>query len=307
MRSAAAPPPLDAESVRKLLQSGGGLPSVPAVVTSVLTLLENPRASFAEVGRAISMDQALTAKVLKLVNSAYYGFPREIATVTHALILLGLDTVKDLVVTASVMKEFSADSLAAFDPEAFWLHSLGCAVATKAVAEHLRYRASGEAFAAGVLHDIGKLLLARHYPDLTELCVHNAKEERLSMRQAELGVIGVDHAEVGGWLAEAWNFPPAMAAAIRYHHRPLAASEEDSGLVAMVHIGNVVVRRAGFGDGGGGDRAEVDAELLKSKTGHKLRLHQLAVDEVVAELPGRMEGAQAFLRVLDVGKDEKGK
>jgi len=139
--------------IKKITQSIIGLPTLPAVITQMIGLIDNPKTSGRQVAQLIATDQALTAKILKLANSAFYGFPREIATVQHAVVILGFETVKSLGLSVSVLQRFAGPSdNAQFDRQLFWEHSIACGVSARLLAAKLRYRLPGEAFAAGILH-----------------------------------------------------------------------------------------------------------------------------------------------------------
>ena len=154
------------QRLQKITQSIIGLPTLPTVITQMIGLIDNPQTSARDVSRLISTDQALTAKILKLANSAFYGFPREISTVNHAVVVLGFETVKSLGLSVSVLERFaSGGSNSQFDRQRFWEHSIGCGVAARMLAARLRYRVPGEAFAAGILHDIGKLILSQYFAE----------------------------------------------------------------------------------------------------------------------------------------------
>jgi len=184
--------------LRRITESISGLPTLPVMVTQMLGLVDNPKTSAADLTRLISTDQAMTAKILKLANSAFYGFPRQIATVSLAVVVLGFDTVKDLGLSISVLEGFAdGDSDDLFDWERFWEHSIACGVSAKILAKHLRYRTVGEAFVGGVLHDIGKLILSQYLKEAFSEVLHLARKEELFISEAETQALGVTHAEVG--------------------------------------------------------------------------------------------------------------
>ena len=209
------------ERLKKITQSIIALPTLPAVITQLIGIIDNPTTSARNVAQLISTDQALTAKILKLANSAFYGFPREIATVNHAVVVLGFETVKNLALSVSVLERFSGHGESSgFDRQKFWEHSIGCGVAAKMLATKFRYRVSGEVFAAGILHDIGKLVLSQYFPaDFGEI-LDVAQSQGIYIGKAEEQVLGVTHAEVGGWLAERWNLPDQLEESISNHHTP---------------------------------------------------------------------------------------
>jgi len=152
------------QQIKKITQSIIGLPALPTVITQMIGLIGNPKTSARDVARLIATDQALTAKILKLANSAFCGFPRTISTANHAIVVLGLETVKSLVLNVSVLERFAGSSKdTSFDHQKFWEHCIACGVAARLLAGKLRYWIQEEAFAAGILHDIGKLILSQYW------------------------------------------------------------------------------------------------------------------------------------------------
>jgi HD-like signal output (HDOD) protein len=156
----------DPKRIRKIAESVIGLPTLPTVVSRLIELVDSPRTSAALLARLISADQALTAKVLKLANSAYYGFPREISTVNMAIVVLGFNAVKEMGLSISVFDVFKKTaSSPLFDVAQFWEHSVGCGVAARMLARNYRPAIAGEAFVAGLLHDVGKVFRPRTRAD----------------------------------------------------------------------------------------------------------------------------------------------
>jgi len=217
--------------------------TLPTVITQLISLIDNPKTSARNVAQLISTDQALTAKILKLANSAFYGFPREIATVDLAVVVLGFETVKNLGLTVSVLERFSGQGdNSQFDRQKFWEHSIACGVAAKLLAGRLTYRVAGEAFAAGILHDIGKLILSQYFPTEFDEILQVMREEDLYIGKAEEKVLGVTHAEVGSWLAERWNLPRSLEETIAFHHAP-GRVEGSAELPSLVHLADFLCRR----------------------------------------------------------------
>ena len=203
---------MDVVHLRKVTEAMVALPTLPLVASRLLESIADPEAaSSEEIGAVIALDPALTARTLKLANSDFYGFPRKVGTVDLAVVVLGPDTIRDLVLGAAVFQTL--------DPSwktltGLWSHSLACGVAARALADRIRYRLESEAFAAGMLHDIGKVALRQTYPDRFDAAVALVREQGISMSVAERGVLGSDHAEVGGWLAERWGLPGDLVEAI---------------------------------------------------------------------------------------------
>lgn len=226
------------------------LPTLPDVVVKMLEMIDRMDVSVPEISRLISHDPALTMKILKMANSAFYGFPRQISTIDLAVVALGFKQLKCLALSLSVVEQFSADSMADdFDLRKFWEHSIGCGIAGRMLAKGFGYQVGAEAFVAGLLHDIGKLLLSRYCPQEYREVSRLVQEGGLSFLAAERAVMDVTHAEIGKWLADTWNLPPELSDAIAYHHNPAAAQHQPE-LAGLVHCADILCRIFSVGYGG---------------------------------------------------------
>lgn len=228
-----------ADRVREIVLRVQRISTLPGVVTRVMQMVENPETSAEDLESVIATDQALAAKVLRLVNSPYYGFPRRVSTISQAIVILGFNTVKSLALSASVFDAFHGRG-AALDRPVHWRHSIETGILGQILAEG-RTRGD-EAFVAGILHDVGKVALDQNLPDEYRE-VHRRVAEGGRLRACETAVFGAEHAEVGGWIGEAWNFPVQIVETIAYHHEPERAREA-SLLVHVVAAANVLVRSA---------------------------------------------------------------
>lgn len=235
--------------VTKLSDRIKDLPTLPVVANNIVQITQSPKSSALEVGKAISQDQALTTKVLRMANSAYYGFPKKITTINHAIVILGFGTIRNLVLAVSMFDIFGKSKGKFFDREALWKHSLACAVGSKLIAKRLGINTYEETFIWGLVHDLGKLVLDQHFNEDFALVVSTVKEKDVLMRDAEQEIFGMDHAAVGGILAERWNLPPALVKAIRFHHNPSQAGDSIR-MATIVHLADVLCRALGIGNGG---------------------------------------------------------
>ncbi len=283
----------DPAFLQKLVERSPDLPTLPVVLVRVQQALADPRVSAARIGDILHEDQALTAKTLKLVNSAYYGFPQKINSVTRAIVILGFSKVREVLLTASVFEAFRKDGDgSAFDATGFWMHSLGTAVASQAVARHLRMPSADEAFVAGLLHDLGKVVLAQHLkPEFQQVAALTSQEGILMVR-AEERVMGVNHTAIGRWLVERWNFPPGLVAPIRFHHQPALAREHRE-LVHAVHLGDILARALELGNGGDGRIPEIDPTVW-----HQNNLSLAALDRCMGETLEGFRKSGAFVDLI---------
>ncbi len=232
----------DRALAKKRTQLLKNLPTLPGMIEQISKAVESKRFSAADIGRLISRDQVLTAKVLKLANSAFFGFSRNVGSLTQALVLLGFDVVKGLILTSSVFDLMKTKA------QGMWEHSMGVATAAHIIAEEIEIEDQEEVSLAGLLHDLGKVVIRVHMPDDAEAIGALVEQKGVSVRQAEQEVLGFDHAEVGQWLAESWKLPEELTEPIRWHHKPEGARQVPLA-TSVVHLADVLARGWGLGDG----------------------------------------------------------
>ncbi len=233
------------EKSRSIKQKVRDLPSLPEVVTKVTELVQNPNSSALELSTIISQDSGLTSRVLRLVNSAYYGFPKQISSIQHAIMILGFTTIKGLVLSSSIFKMFSPKNnlVNAFDYKNFWKHSLMTAIASKNIYKKLFYEDDENIFSAAILHDIGKLILDQYDHSNYANVLAEAQNQIYSnqLLKAEQKYCEVTHPFIGHIVSEGWNLPPVLSDVIKYHHEPLK-SEGHERITTVVYLGNIISR-----------------------------------------------------------------
>ena len=205
----------------QILQRIGKIPSLPAVVMELLATMDQEEVRVETLAEKIEQDQALTAKTLRLANSSFYGMARQITTIQEAIAIIGFTTVRSLATTAALMGSFAGGSQGSFNATPFWRHSLGVAVCARAVAQKLEVNAE-QAYVAGLIHDIGRLVLVTQFAPNFEATVRFRIEQDCSWLQAERTVLGLDHTVVGHALTRHWKFPEAMQQAVAGHHAATA-------------------------------------------------------------------------------------
>ena len=221
-------------SPQSLMATVRELPALPAVVLELIELLSRDGVAADQLVAKISHDQALTAKTLRLANSSFYGMPRKVSRVSDAISVLGLRTVRTVVTTAAVTGSFAPPRCEGFDFIAFWRHAIGTAVCARLMASGMKVDPEA-AFTAGLLHDLGHLVLASCFPERFSQALRHLAEHDLPVVDTELALLGMDHATVGGLMAEHWHFAPAVVQAIRQHHAP-DAGDDGAALCSLVHV-----------------------------------------------------------------------
>lgn len=261
-------PEADSESVQgkdatQLLARIDDLPPLPAVAARVMSMSEDDRTSAMDLAQVLATDQALTAKLIRISNSAYYGFARRTSTVREAVVMLGFKQVRQVAVGASLMNAFAGRKSEAFDIDLFWGHSVAVAVAAEALAKKSFAVKPEDAFTAGILHDIGRLVLRQVMPAEFNEAVVMARGGGISLGEAELLTTGYAHDEIGRALGETWKFPGHLVEAVQCHHDDTLTPAND-GLAGVVAQANRLMLHYGLFCGydlPGGEVAELTPDL----------------------------------------------
>lgn len=192
------------------------LPTLPIIASNILNELNNPNSSIKDIAAIIVRDQSISTKILKLVNSAFYGFPKRVGTISHAISILGFEAVRGLILGISLVDTFRIKE---FDLTHFWKHSIQTASMASQVAKKIHYLRDDEAFTVGLIHDIGKLVLMLKKSEIYKQVLQEMKENKKSEIELERQYLHTDHALVGASLAKLWNFPLSYVDAIANHHQ----------------------------------------------------------------------------------------
>ena len=232
---------MDEQSLLKKIDKIKEIPTLPSIVFELNKYLQNPETSIKKVSETIEKDQAMALKILKLVNSAFYGFQSKISNVQNAVVLLGYNAVRNSVVSLSVIKSFSSVlTMEGFDIKDFWRHSLAVAVTGKSLAQLSRSESADNCFAAGLLHDVGKIILAQYFQPLFEKVWLASKSEYSSFYEAEKNELPIDHAKIGAHLATKWQLPKGLVDTIRWHHE-YQPETENANLILIIYLANMIV------------------------------------------------------------------
>lgn len=246
---------ISSEQLRKEIEDLSNLPTLPGVVQLIATMVEEEGSNVQQVGDLISRDHVLSARLLRLVNSPFYGFPGRISSIKHALVLLGFNVVKGLVLSTTVFDELAKEA------KGLWEHSLGTALLSRRLAKELNLREPDEIMVGGLLHDLGKVVLAHIAPRDYERTLRLAREKRLHIASAEMQIFGFDHMAVAGWVAEYWHLPVRLSDALSHHHSP--SQVKNSPETAVVHIADILARGMGYGDGGDPTMPPIDQKAFR--------------------------------------------
>ncbi|HCC55629.1 MAG TPA: HD family phosphohydrolase [Desulfobulbaceae bacterium] len=267
---------------KKVLREIKNLPTLPGIVAKLAKMAENPDTTTEQMGRLISKDHILASKLLKLVNSAFYGFPQRISSLNSAIILLGFNVIKSLIISASIF-----DVMEEQDVE-LWEHSLGCAVVSNVLARHLGVKDPEEISTAGLIHDLGKVAIKMELPKEYAMITELSQEKKISRLEAEREILGLDHAEVGSWLAKSWNLPNKLVEPIACHHDPQLAKEERVAS-AIVHFANIMIRGLGYGHAG-----DIWVPPLNNKAWKLLDLAPADIDPLLHEIEEKLWDVKGF-------------
>ena len=275
---------VESGDIRRRMGTLRNVPTLPDVFGKIIPLMESPSAGAQDISNIISSDQALSAKILRVVNSAFYGFPGRISNISHALIILGFDVVKGLILSTAVFDMMKTGGL-----HGLWKHSLGCAAAARVIARKTNSPNPDEISTSALLHDIGKVVIRIELPDESALIDQLVAEKEISTYDAEQEILGFNHADVGGWLCHEWHLPARLAEPITHHHNPHLSK---SALVptATVNFADSLTRGIGFGSGGDDLVPQIDSQAWAA-----LDIGDSLLEEIIKETYDKLEVADDYL------------
>lgn len=277
---------------RDLVENIEGLPTLPTVVARISQLVQDPNTSAADLNEVLSNDLALSSRLLKLANSSYYGFPNKISSVTHAVVILGFNTVRNVVLSAFVLDAFEARDVP-FGYRDFWVHSVGTAAAASALLKPQGRRMADDGFICGLLHDIGKVVLHQFARERFAEIVKQVRRGNRLIVEVEQEVLGFTHTEVGGALLEVWGLPRFLRLAVEDHHILKSEEEEVLQLASSVHVADIFARALMIGNGGDGR-----IPRLREKAAGTLGINPGNVGDMLHSVSDEMKRAEGFLELL---------
>ncbi|MDD2586278.1 MAG: HDOD domain-containing protein [Syntrophomonadaceae bacterium] len=276
-------------TMESIVEAVNDLPSLPHIVTRVIELSEDPDSTATDINNVLSQDQGMTAKVLRLANSAFYGFPRRIGTVTDATILLGFKTIRSIVMAASVSDILSQEMQGyVLTNGELWKHSQASALAARLIGKKVKYRNLDLAYTGALLHDIGKVILNNSMIEAYHEVIERVNQGDIPFIEAENLILGFNHAMVGAKVAEKWNLPTELVETIELHHDPIK-SVINRELTSIVHLADAVCVSMGIGIGIDGLLYPISAGAVRL-----LGLNEFDIDCIISDLADFFSDQQSF-------------
>ncbi len=269
------------------------IPTLPIIYQQLFKMMQDPNVAVPEIAEVITQDQSLSAKILHLVNSAFYGYSKEIKTISRAVVILGFRAVRSAALAISVFEYFGKEDDTGVDIRKFWEHSIAVATISKVLAEAARFSQQEEAFIVGLLHDVGKLIEKRHFPEDFNEIIKVAQEQHLSWYDTEKALFQVNHATIGKVVFRSWDFPPSVVDAVHFHHTPESSTKYPQ-LTALVHIADYISTELGYGSPG--------SYPPKACSNEALQMLGLGVDQIRAceeKIREEMEGSMEILKLVE--------
>jgi putative nucleotidyltransferase with HDIG domain len=271
------------------------MPSLSTTVTKVIEVCNQPNTSPNDLNRVISLDPVLTGQVLKLINSAYYSLPNQVTTLTRAIIMLGLNTVKNLAISTAVLDAIKKEGSHCFPMDSFWTHSLCVGVTAKALAASMKIPAEAqeEFFVAGLLHDLGKIPFSNCFAEDYKKVMELADLQRCSLLRAEEMIFGFDHHDTGRMIAEKWQLSKNIEACLASHHNLEQLSQENKTLVNTIAAANMFANIFEFGTAG--DNFQEIPDVVQTLDMTEMNWHEMA--SLLSTVEEEIDKAQVFLQV----------
>ncbi len=232
------------KKVDRIVQTIEQIPTLPIISEHIQTLLKDDDVSVKQLEEIIEKDPPLAAKLLKLVNSSFYGLLNKISSIEHALVILGFKEVRNVVLGFSIQRHFTP-STGAFDPKRFWKHSIICSQVAKYLGKHFNAMDDGTFFLSGLIHDIGKLVIEQYFQDEFGEIIDYIEKNNATFSQAEKEILGVTHYQIGAKLLQQWHFPKKVTMQIFYHHAPWHDKNYSTGSI-IVYLSNILTKMTGY-------------------------------------------------------------
>ena len=288
----AKPLPDPKDLVAVALKKVTSIATLPEVTAKIIATVEDPKSSASQLHKIVAHDPALCTRILKVVNSAFYGLPGQIGSIERAIVLLGLNAVKNIAVAASLGQLFRGAQLCeGYTAKDLWTHCIAVGVTARELAKQSKLPLADEAFLAGMIHDLGMIVALQTGPDKLRQACETARAQQQDFVEIERAMTGgVDHQMLGMALAEAWKFPRPHQLVAGYHHTPMLLSDDNRVLVGLVYVADTLCCAANQGFNLTAVRQKVDPQLLGD-----LRIDPLVVERVNQNLPTLVQTAAGVL------------
>lgn len=284
--------------VKQVVSNIRNLPTPPIVFNQIQNALSQTDVSAAQVAAILAEDPAMSAKVLKLTNSAFYGLAREVESVKQAVVVIGLEAVRNLVLSASVLEMFTGDTIDPHFQEQHWRHSLATASASRLLVQNTTSKDmfdTDAAFSAGLLHDIGKMVIACYLPgEFKQIAAKRAEMSTAQDFELEEEVLGYTHAQIGGYLATHWKLPGKLSNSIIFHHKPSMCPLDDLSPF-IVHVANYVAKKTYYNEG-----EEHLVGTIEDGALEKLELTEYDIDQLQEQLRNEYLKSETFMQMAGV-------
>ena len=279
--------------VQHAVQQGTQIATLPEVTIKIVEMVEDPRSAARDLHNVIKNDVALSARILKVVNSAFYGLPRQVSSVDRAIVLLGLSTVKNIALAASVSKLFKGKDLSnEFTAKDLWMHSLACGVFCRLLGEKIGMAGHEELFVAGLMHDLGILVERQVFPDKLSEAIDKASGGQCTLCEAEIELIGADPQAFGADLDNRWKFPALFGISTGYHHEPFKVSREYSKLAAVIYLADTLASQVG-------DNISCSEDIVRKSLYQEalelVGLNERQIQQIIEEFPETQEAAEGIM------------
>src|SRR4030042_4096985 len=278
--------------IETIIETFSQLPPFPAVINRALNLMNDPNSSVQEIVETIQYDQAITANVLRVCNSAYFGLRQSVGSLQEAVIFLGFSQLIEIFLSG-VSGSMMGKAVSGYDLEAgeLWKHSVSSALLSQIISRRIKREQNPMLFTAALIHDIGKVLLNAYVKEQSETIKDLVKTKGVSFLQAEKDVLGIDHAELSAHIIEQWSFPQKIIKAIRYHHTPLLATS-DQEAVYQIYLSDLIAILTGIGGGVDGLSYSGFAQVL-----HHYKCEEKDIERFMAQLGDQIQKVEAMIQV----------
>jgi HD-like signal output (HDOD) protein len=248
---------------QKLLESDDRIASLPTVFYQILDAVQSPDSTFDDISRLIASDVSLAVQLLKLVNSSFYGFTEKVGSISHALNIVGTEQLSCLVMASAVVSRFDGIPEEFVTMESFWHHSVACGLAARSIAKHKQFSNPENLYVAGMLHDIGSLVIYKQIPEKALQALTRCNQWGIPLAQAEKEVFGFDHTLMGKLLIEQWKLPESWAEIAQFHHNP-KNSTEYAEETAIVHLADHIAHNSRLGSAGHSGTKSLDESVWET-------------------------------------------